>query len=116
MLRGSHWARARADRKRRAAGAAVAVAMEPGAALTDAYDQALLGILQHAGGVRQFLHVLFGFLYRRTDFYRLLRRPTDRLGFPPGAARAMVGQVTPGPCQPWHLAMTRACLLPPAPP
>ncbi|KYO25637.1 nudC domain-containing protein 3 [Alligator mississippiensis] len=66
--------------------------MEPGAALTDAYDQALLGILQHAGGVRQFLHVLFGFLYRRTDFYRLLRRPTDRLGFPPGAARAMVGQ------------------------
>ncbi|NXN39271.1 NUDC3 protein, partial [Rhinoptilus africanus] len=56
------------------------------AALTDMYDQALLGILQHVGNVEEFLRVLFGFLYRKTDFYRLLLRPRDRLGFPPGGA------------------------------
>lgn len=66
-------------------------AMEPGAA--DLYDQALLGILQHVGNVQDFLRVLFGFLYRKTDFYRLLRHPTDRMGFPPGAAQALVLQV-----------------------
>ncbi|KAJ7305106.1 hypothetical protein JRQ81_010951 [Phrynocephalus forsythii] len=63
--------------------------MERAAALTDMYDQALLGILQHVGNVQEFLHILFGFLYRKTDFYRLLLQPTDRLGFPPGVAKAM---------------------------
>ncbi|NXD88547.1 NUDC3 protein, partial [Halcyon senegalensis] len=62
------------------------------AALTDMYDQALLGILQHVGNVEEFLRILFGFLYRKTDFYRLLLRPGDRLGFPPGAAQAMALQ------------------------
>ncbi|XP_068012778.1 nudC domain-containing protein 3 isoform X1 [Melanerpes formicivorus] len=66
--------------------------MEPAATLTDMYDQALLGILQHVGNVEEFLRVLFGFLYRKTDFYRLLLRPGDRLGFPPGAAQAMTLQ------------------------
>uniref|UniRef100_A0A8C4KGJ6 NudC domain containing 3 n=1 Tax=Dromaius novaehollandiae TaxID=8790 RepID=A0A8C4KGJ6_DRONO len=66
--------------------------MEAAAALTDMYDQALLGILQHVGNVEEFLRVLFGFLYRKTDFYRLLLRPSDRLGFPPGAAQAMALQ------------------------
>ncbi|KAI5933453.1 nudC domain-containing protein 3 isoform X3 [Manis javanica] len=65
--------------------------MDPGAA--ELYDQALLGILQHAGNVQDFLRVLFGFLYRKTDFYRLLRHPSDRMGFPPGAAQALVLQV-----------------------
>lgn len=69
-------------------------AMDPGAA--ELYDQALLGILQHAGNVQDFLRVLFGFLYRKTDFYRLLRHPSDRMGFPPGAAQALVLQVTRG--------------------
>lgn len=68
--------------------------MEPGAA--ELYDQALLGILQHVGNVQDFLRVLFGFLYRKTDFYRLLRHPTDRMGFPPGAAQALVLQVRRG--------------------
>ncbi|KAJ7412035.1 NudC domain-containing protein 3 [Willisornis vidua] len=62
------------------------------AALTDMYDQALLGILQHVGNVEEFLRILFGFLYRKTDFYRLLLRPGDRLGFPPGTAQAMALQ------------------------
>ncbi|XP_048195304.1 nudC domain-containing protein 3 isoform X2 [Perognathus longimembris pacificus] len=65
--------------------------MEPGTA--ELYDQALLGILQHVGNVQDFLRVLFGFLYRKTDFYRLLRHPSDRMGFPPGAAQALVLQV-----------------------
>ncbi|XP_006832157.1 PREDICTED: nudC domain-containing protein 3 [Chrysochloris asiatica] len=65
--------------------------MEPGAA--ELYDQALLGILQHVGNVQDFLRVFFGFLYRKTDFYRLLRHPSDRMGFPPGAAQALVLQV-----------------------
>ncbi|XP_067396439.1 nudC domain-containing protein 3 [Emydura macquarii macquarii] len=64
--------------------------MDPAAAArSEAYDPALLGILQHVGNVQDFLDVLFGFLYRRTDFYRLLRQPGQRLGFPPGAAQAM---------------------------
>uniref|UniRef100_A0A8D0E9R0 NudC domain-containing protein 3 n=1 Tax=Salvator merianae TaxID=96440 RepID=A0A8D0E9R0_SALMN len=63
--------------------------MEGAAAMTDMYDQALLGILQHVGNVQEFLNILFGFLYRKTDFYRLLLQPTDRLGFPPGVAKSM---------------------------
>ncbi|KAF7242141.1 NudC domain-containing protein 3 [Varanus komodoensis] len=63
--------------------------MERAAAMTDMYDQALLGILQHVGNVQEFLNILFGFLYRKTDFYRLLLQPTDRLGFPPGVAKTM---------------------------
>lgn len=73
--------------------------MEPGAA--ELYDQALLGILQHVGNVQDFLRVLFGFLYRKTDFYRLLRHPSDRMGFPPGAAQALVLQVR------WRAAASR---------
>ncbi|XP_006892208.1 PREDICTED: nudC domain-containing protein 3 [Elephantulus edwardii] len=65
--------------------------MEPGSA--ELYDQALLGILQHVGNIQDFLRVFFGFLYRKTDFYRLLRHPSDRMGFPPGAAQALVLQV-----------------------
>ncbi|XP_054854231.1 nudC domain-containing protein 3 [Eublepharis macularius] len=63
--------------------------MERAAAMTDMYDQALLGILQHVGNVQEFLNILFGFLYRKTDFYRLLLQPGDRLGFPPGVAKTM---------------------------
>ncbi|XP_062995656.1 nudC domain-containing protein 3 [Elgaria multicarinata webbii] len=63
--------------------------MERAAAMTDMYDQALLGILQHVGNVQEFLNILFGFLYRKTDFYRLLLQPADRLGFPPGVAKTM---------------------------
>ncbi|XP_058050121.1 nudC domain-containing protein 3 isoform X2 [Ahaetulla prasina] len=63
--------------------------MERSGAMTDMYDQALLGVLQHVGNVQEFLNILFGFLYRKTDFYRLLMQPSDRLGFPPGVAKSM---------------------------
>ncbi|XP_078522910.1 nudC domain-containing protein 3 [Lissotriton helveticus] len=62
--------------------------MEP--TMTDRYDQALLGILQHVGNIQEFLNIYFGFLYRKTDFYRLLLTERDRMGFPPGVARSMV--------------------------
>ncbi|XP_077118841.1 nudC domain-containing protein 3 [Ranitomeya variabilis] len=64
--------------------------MEP--ELSDRYDHALLGILQHVGNIQDFLNVYFGFLYRKTDFYRLLLSPQDRMGFPPGTAQNMVLQ------------------------
>ncbi|KAM8972788.1 nudC domain-containing protein 3 isoform 2-T2 [Pelodytes ibericus] len=64
--------------------------MEP--ELSECYDHALLGILQHVGNIQDFLNIYFGFLYRKTDFYRLLLNPQDRLGFPPGAAQGMVLQ------------------------
>ncbi|XP_061656941.1 nudC domain-containing protein 3 isoform X1 [Syngnathoides biaculeatus] len=58
--------------------------------LTEMYDNALLGILQHVGNIQDFLQVYFGFLYRKTDFYRLLTGPGDKMGFPPGVAEKMV--------------------------
>uniref|UniRef100_A0A672LWT1 NudC domain-containing protein 3 n=1 Tax=Sinocyclocheilus grahami TaxID=75366 RepID=A0A672LWT1_SINGR len=58
--------------------------------MTELYDNALLGILQHVGNIQNFLQVYFGFLYRKTDFYRLLSGPQDRMGFPPGVAEKMV--------------------------
>ncbi|XP_072259026.1 nudC domain-containing protein 3 [Pyxicephalus adspersus] len=60
--------------------------------MSDRYDHPLLGILQHVGNIQDFLNVYFGFLYRKTDFYRLLLGPQDRLGFPPGVAQNMVLQ------------------------
>ncbi|XP_068429964.1 nudC domain-containing protein 3 [Clinocottus analis] len=58
--------------------------------MTEMYDHALLGILQHAGNIQDFLQVYFGFLYRKTDFYRLLSGPSEKMGFPPGVAEKMV--------------------------
>uniref|UniRef100_G3NAY8 NudC domain-containing protein 3 n=1 Tax=Gasterosteus aculeatus TaxID=69293 RepID=G3NAY8_GASAC len=58
--------------------------------MTEMYDNALLGILQHVGNIQDFLQVYFGFLYRKTDFYRLLAAPADKMGFPPGVAEKMV--------------------------
>lgn len=61
--------------------------------MTEMYDNALLGILQHVGNIQDFLQVYFGFLYRKTDFYRLLSGPNDKMGFPPGVAEKMVFKV-----------------------
>lgn len=61
--------------------------------MTEMYDNALLGILQHVGNIQDFLRVYFGFLYRKTDFYRLLSGPVDKMGFPPGVAEKMVLKV-----------------------
>ncbi|XP_016302755.1 nudC domain-containing protein 3 [Sinocyclocheilus anshuiensis] len=65
-------------------------AMSSPVEMIELYDNALLGILQHVGNIQNFLQVYFGFLYRKTDFYRLLSGPQDRMGFPPGVAEKMV--------------------------
>jgi len=55
------------------------------------YDQAFLGILQSEGKIELFLDAAFSFLYRKTDFFRLLTdKSTQNLGFPPGTAGKMV--------------------------
>ncbi|KAK3758560.1 hypothetical protein RRG08_051000 [Elysia crispata] len=56
------------------------------AATDEKYDSALLGILQNEGQVAPFLDAIIGFLYRRTDFFRIMKTDTDKLGFPPGVA------------------------------
>uniref|UniRef100_A0A3P8VGM5 NudC domain containing 3 n=1 Tax=Cynoglossus semilaevis TaxID=244447 RepID=A0A3P8VGM5_CYNSE len=58
--------------------------------MTEMFDGALLGILQHVGNIQDFLQIYFGFLYRKTDFYQLMSGPGDKLGFPPGMAEMIV--------------------------
>lgn len=62
--------------------------------MTEMFDGALLGILQHVGNIQDFLQIYFGFLYRKTDFYQLMSGPGDKLGFPPGMAEMIVHKVT----------------------
>ncbi|KAK3600872.1 hypothetical protein CHS0354_019219 [Potamilus streckersoni] len=54
------------------------------------YDAALLGILQNEEKIEKFLHVIMGFLYRRTDFFRIMESRESKLGFPPGVARKIL--------------------------
>jgi len=53
-------------------------------AAKEKYDGTLLGILQNEGQISNFLETIFGFLYRRTDFYYVMKNPGEKLGFPPG--------------------------------
>ncbi|XP_070580728.1 nudC domain-containing protein 3-like [Ptychodera flava] len=62
------------------------------AAPSEMYDTALLGILQHVGEIKPFLEVVFSFLMRRTDFYRIMQSREDRMGFPPGVSKQLVMQ------------------------
>ncbi|KAL3877295.1 hypothetical protein ACJMK2_035025 [Sinanodonta woodiana] len=54
------------------------------------YDAALLGILQNEEKIEKFLHVIMGFLYRRTDFFRIMENKESKLGFPPGVAKKIL--------------------------
>ncbi|XP_052784692.1 nudC domain-containing protein 3-like isoform X2 [Mya arenaria] len=60
------------------------------AKMSEKYDPALLGILQHEGKIEKFLNVILSFLYRRTDFYRIMKSRDDKLGFPPGVSLKML--------------------------
>ncbi|OWA53622.1 putative NudC domain-containing protein 3 [Hypsibius exemplaris] len=53
------------------------------------YDETLLGILRNEGQVAPFLDAVFGFLWRRTDFFQPLA-PDGTLGFAEGAALKLV--------------------------
>ncbi|XP_057310356.1 nudC domain-containing protein 3-like [Hydractinia symbiolongicarpus] len=54
------------------------------------FDDVFLGILQNCGKIEPFLEAIFDFLARRTDFFRLMHKKDDKLGFPPGVARKTV--------------------------
>lgn len=54
------------------------------------YDDVLLSILQNCGKIEPFIDAIFHFLARRTDFFRLMHAPSDKLGFPPGIAEKVV--------------------------
>lgn len=54
------------------------------------YDAALLAILQSEGKIQPFLDVIFGFLFRRTDFYKILENETGKVGFPVGVAEKLI--------------------------
>lgn len=54
------------------------------------YDTALLGILQHVGELEPFLDVLFGFLFRKTDFYHVRSELQTKFGFPEGVAKKII--------------------------
>ncbi|ESO07290.1 hypothetical protein HELRODRAFT_170619 [Helobdella robusta] len=54
------------------------------------YDAALIGILQNEGNVVNFLDVFYSFLFRKTDFFRIMLSPTDKYGFQAGVARKLI--------------------------
>ncbi|XP_041474653.1 nudC domain-containing protein 3-like [Lytechinus variegatus] len=56
------------------------------------YDGNLGDIMQNERQIDRFLDVIFEFLYRRTDFYRLMKHENDSMGLPPGVARKHVMQ------------------------
>ena len=56
------------------------------AGLHERYDSALLGILQNEGQIAKFLDTIYGFLYRKTDYYMIMREKTAKMGFPEGIA------------------------------
>lgn len=54
------------------------------------FDNFLITIVNETGGIEGLLHSLFGFLYRRTDFFYEMM-PGEKMGFLPGEAERMVG-------------------------
>ena len=68
--------------------------MAPDYKTNEAYDSALLGILQHEAAVQPFIDVIFSFLSRKTDFYRIMKTKNQTYGFPPGVAQKIVLNVS----------------------
>ena len=54
------------------------------------FDEVYLGILQNCGKIEPFLDSVFQFLSRRTDFFLMMHKKDDKLGFPPGFAEKML--------------------------
>lgn len=53
------------------------------------YDEALSGILNTEGQIVPFLNIIFGFLYRKTDFFHPLT-VEGKSGFPTGTAEELI--------------------------
>ncbi|XP_071496377.1 nudC domain-containing protein 3-like [Diadema antillarum] len=56
------------------------------------FDANLGDIMQNVRQIDSFLDVVFEFLYRRTDFYHIMKHEDDTIGLPPGIARKYVMQ------------------------
>ncbi|GAB6026693.1 hypothetical protein CHUAL_013204 [Chamberlinius hualienensis] len=54
------------------------------------YDDVLFGILKEEGNIVSFFDIIFGFLYKRTDFYANIETTGGKLGFAPGEAENVV--------------------------
>uniref|UniRef100_A0A1B6FME9 CS domain-containing protein n=1 Tax=Cuerna arida TaxID=1464854 RepID=A0A1B6FME9_9HEMI len=54
------------------------------------HDGLLINILEEEGQIFPFLDAIFGFLYRRTDFYIVKDNPDAKIGFPVGIAERVV--------------------------
>ena len=59
----------------------------------DKFDDLFFNILQNCEQIEPFLEVVFSFLARRTDFFRVMHNKTDKMGFPPGVAEKMMLKV-----------------------
>ncbi|CAH0391143.1 unnamed protein product [Bemisia tabaci] len=54
------------------------------------YDEFFCGILSSEGDITSFLNAVFGFLYRRTDFFTVQEDCSSAIGFPPGVAEQVL--------------------------
>ncbi|XP_046660839.1 nudC domain-containing protein 3-like [Homalodisca vitripennis] len=54
------------------------------------HDGLLINVLKEEGQIFPFLDAIFGFLYRRTDFYIVKDNPDGKIGFPVGVAERVV--------------------------
>ena len=53
------------------------------------FDAVLMEVAGQCGGIQPLLDTIFAFLYRRTDFFHVMREG-DKIGFPPGVAEKLV--------------------------
>jgi len=60
---------------------------------TSKHDDILMDVLRNEGDVVSFVDTIFGFLYRRTDFFHLNDQNARKIGFPAGVARKVTLQV-----------------------
>ncbi|XP_054284378.1 nudC domain-containing protein 3-like [Macrosteles quadrilineatus] len=56
----------------------------------DKHDELFLNVLKEEGQILPFLNSVFGFLYRRTDFYLVKDNQDGKIGFLPGVAELAV--------------------------
>mmetsp|Transcript_18974 Transcript_18974/g.45501 ORF Transcript_18974/g.45501 Transcript_18974/m.45501 type:complete len:339 (+) Transcript_18974:37-1053(+) len=53
------------------------------------FDEVLLNVAGQCGGIEPLFDVIFSFLYRKTDFFHIMK-PGDKMGFPEGVAEKLL--------------------------
>ena len=72
------------------------------------FDDLFFGVLQNCEQIEPFLEVVFSFLARRTDFFRVMRNKSDKMGFPPGVAEKMLLKVVDILLHLWYMLHVRS--------